>query len=141
MVYSEDRHGKKEEYPSDEKHLGLPLVVLVDEFSASASEVLAGAIQDFGAGTLVGNTTFGKALIQGIRGPFGDGSALKLTTSQYFTPNGRNIQDVGIEPDIKIEMTQVAKDFLEANPGEDLPVELDAVLQKGIDEILRKLGQ
>lgn len=141
VVYSEDRSGKKVEYPSDEQHMGLPLVVLVDEFSASASEVLAGAIQDFGAGTLIGNTTFGKALVQGIRGPFGDGSALKLTTSQYFTPNGRNIQDVGITPDIKVEMTQVAKDFLEANPGDDLPVELDAVLQRGIEEILRKVGQ
>jgi len=140
VVFSEDRHGNREDYTSDEQHLGLPLVVLVDEFSASASEVLAGAIQDFGAGTLVGNTTFGKALVQGIRGPFGDGSALKLTTSQYFTPNGRNIQDVGIVPDIKVEMTQVAKEFLEANPGDDLPAELDAVLQRGIDEILRKLG-
>lgn len=141
VVYSEDRHGNREDYSSDEQHLGLPLVILVDEFSASASEVLAGAIQDFGAGTLVGNTTFGKALVQGIRGPFGDGSALKLTTSQYFTPNGRNIQDVGIAPDIKVEMTQVAKEFLEANPGDDLPAELDAALQRGIDEILRKLGQ
>jgi len=140
VVFSEDRHGNREDYTSDEQHLGLPLVVLVDEFSASASEVLAGAIQDFGAGTLVGNTTFGKALVQGIRGPFGDGSALKLTTSQYFTPNGRNIQDVGIVPDIKVEMTQFAKEFLEANPGDDLPAELDAVLQRGIDEILRKLG-
>ncbi len=115
--------------------------MLVDEFSASASEVLAGAIQDFGAGTLVGNTTFGKALVQGIRGPFQDGSAIKLTTSQYFTPNGRNIQDVGIVPDIQIEMTQVAREFLEANPGDDLPRELDAVLQRGMDEILRKLEQ
>lgn len=141
VVYSEDRHGKRENYPSDEQHLGLPIVVLVDEFSASASEVLAGAIQDFGAGTLVGNTTFGKALVQGIRGPFEDGSAIKLTTSQYFTPNGRNIQDVGIVPDIQIEMTQVAREFLEANPGDDLPRELDAVLQRGMDEILRKLEQ
>jgi len=141
VVYSEDRQGNREEYTSDEQSLGLPLVVLVDEFSASASEVLAGAIQDFDAGTLVGNTTFGKALVQGIRGPFGDGSALKLTIAQYFTPNGRNIQDVGIAPDIELEMTQVAKDFLEANPGEDLPAELDAVLQRGIDEVLRKLGQ
>ena len=141
VVYTEDRQGNREEYTSDEQSLGLPLVVLVDEFSASASEVLAGAIQDFDAGTLVGNTTFGKALVQGIRGPFGDGSALKLTIAQYFTPNGRNIQDVGIAPDIELEMTQVAKDFLEANPGEDLPAELDAVLQRGIDEVLRKLGQ
>lgn len=141
VVYSEDRQGNREKYTSDEQSLGLPLVVLVDEFSASASEVLAGAIQDFDAGTLVGNTTFGKALVQGIRGPFGDGSALKLTIAQYFTPNGRNIQDVGIAPDIELEMTQVAKDFLEANPGEDLPAELDAVLQRGIDEVLRKLGQ
>jgi len=141
VVYIEDRQGIREGYTSDEQSLGLPLVVLVDEFSASASEVLAGAIQDFDAGTLVGNTTFGKALVQGIRGPFGDGSALKLTIAQYFTPNGRNIQDVGIAPDIELEMTQVAKDFLEANPGEDLPAELDAVLQRGIDEVLRKLGQ
>jgi len=141
VVYSEDRQENREEYTSDDQHLGLPIVVLVDEFSASASEVLAGAIQDFGAGTLIGNTTFGKAFVQGIRGPFRDGSALKLTTSQYFTPSGRNIQDIGIKPDITVEMTQAAREFLEANPGTDLPVELDAVLQRGIDEILRKLEQ
>lgn len=138
VVYSEDRNGNREEYTSDNQSLGLPMVVLVDEFSASASEVLAGAIQDFGAGTLVGNTTFGKALIQGIRGPFRDGSALKLTTSQYFTPKGRNIQDVGIVPDILIEVSQEAKDFMEANRGEDLPRELDAIFQRGIEEILLK---
>jgi len=141
VVYSENRQGMREDYSSDRHYMGLPLVVLIDEFSASASEVLAGAIQDFEAGTLVGGTTFGKALIQGIRGPFADGSALKLTTSQYFTPSGRNIQDVGIVPDIPVEMSQAARDFLEANPGDELPDELDDVLQKGIDEILRKTAQ
>jgi carboxyl-terminal processing protease len=70
--------------------------------SASAAEILSGAIQDYGIGTLVGTTTFGKGIVQQVI-PFADGSAVKLTISSYFTPNGRNIHGTGIEPDVVCE--------------------------------------
>ena len=76
---------------------------MTNEYSASASEILAGAIQDYNKGTLVGTTTYGKGIVQSIR-HLSDGTALKLTTSAYFTPSGRNIHGVGIAPDIEVEM-------------------------------------
>lgn len=103
VVYTEDKQGKRVEYACDGKReFQLPMVVLVDMNSASAAEILAGAIQDYGIGTLVGTTTFGKGIVQQIV-PFTDGSAIKLTISSYFTPNGRNIHEVGIEPDVICE--------------------------------------
>ena len=80
----------------------MPLVVLVNEYSASASEILAGAVQDYNKGTLIGTTTYGKGIVQRIH-RLNDGTALKLTVSAYFTPSGRNIHGVGIEPDIVLE--------------------------------------
>lgn len=103
IVYTEDKHGKKVEYTCDGKReLDTPLVVLIDMNSASAAEIMAGAIQDYGIGTLVGTTTFGKGIVQQVI-PFSDGSAVKLTISSYFTPNGRNIHGTGIEPDVECE--------------------------------------
>ena len=103
IVYTEDKAGKRTEYTCDGKTpLEVPLVVLVDMNSASASEILAGAIQDHGIGTLVGTTTFGKGIVQQIM-PFTDGSAIKITISAYYTPNGRNIHGTGIEPDVECE--------------------------------------
>ena len=103
IVYTEDKNGKRMEYTCDgTRQLEVPLVVLVDMNSASASEILAGAIQDYGIGTLVGTTTFGKGIVQQVI-PFQDGSAVKITVSGYFTPQGRNIHKVGIEPDITVE--------------------------------------
>ena len=81
----------------------LPLAVLVNEGTASASEIVAGAIQDHGAGVLVGRKTFGKGLIQEFVMRLPDGSAIKLTTGEYFTPSGHPVQDVGLEPDIEVE--------------------------------------
>jgi carboxyl-terminal processing protease len=103
IVYTEDKNSKRTEYTCDgTKELDVPLVVLVDMNSASAAEILSGAIQDYGIGTLVGTTTFGKGIVQQVI-PFSDGSAVKLTISSYFTPNGRNIHGTGIEPDIVCE--------------------------------------
>lgn len=102
IVYTEDKYGKREEYTCDGEHpLGMPLVVLVDANSASASEILAGAIKDYGIGTLVGTTTFGKGIVQRIL-KLSDGSAVKLTVSKYYTPNGNNIHEIGIVPDIEV---------------------------------------
>lgn len=103
IVYTEDKQGKRTEYTCDgARELGIPLVVLTDGNSASASEILAGAIQDYGIGTLVGTTTFGKGIVQQLIG-LDDGSAIKLTISSYYTPNGRNIHGTGIAPDVECE--------------------------------------
>ena len=101
IVYTEDKHGVREEPTCDgTRELEVPLVVLVDGNSASASEIMAGAIKDYGIGTLVGTTTFGKGIVQQIM-PFRDGSAIKITISAYYTPNGNNIHGIGIEPDVE----------------------------------------
>ena len=103
IVYTEDKQGVRKEYTCDgKKELDVPLVVLVNEYSASASEILAGAIQDYHKGTLVGTTTYGKGIVQQIQ-RLDDGTALKLTISAYYTPAGRNIHGVGIKPDVELE--------------------------------------
>lgn len=99
IVYTEDRNGNRQEYTCDgTREFEFPLVVLINGYSASASEILAGAIQDYGIGTLVGTTTYGKGIVQQIVS-LNDGSAVKLTVSSYYTPKGRNIHGIGIEPD------------------------------------------
>lgn len=104
IVYTEDKYGEREEYSSDGKNeLKLPMVVLVNENSASAAEILAGAIKDYGTGTILGTTTYGKGIVQKIFG-LTDGSAVKLTVSHYYTPNGNDIHGIGIEPDETLEL-------------------------------------
>lgn len=99
IVYTEDREGNRTEYFSDgSKKFDLPLVVLINGYSASASEILAGAIKDYELGELVGTTTFGKGIVQRVLS-LSDGTAIKLTVSTYFTPSGNNIHGLGIEPD------------------------------------------
>lgn len=103
VTYTEDKYGTRKEYSCDGKNeFKLPLVILVDGNSASASEVLAGAIKDYGIGTLVGTTTFGKGIVQQIIA-MDDGSALKVTVSSYYSPKGNNIHGTGIEPDLECE--------------------------------------
>lgn len=104
IVYTEDKNGKRDEYKCDgTREIDIPMVVLVDMNSASAAEILAGAIQDYGKGTLIGTTTFGKGIVQQIIPFIKDGSAMKVTVSSYYTPKGRNIHGIGIEPDIVCE--------------------------------------
>lgn len=130
IVYTEDKYGERVEYTCDGKReLEVPLVVLIDMNSASAAEILAGAVQDYGIGTLVGTTTFGKGIVQQVL-PFNDGSAMKLTISSYFTPSGRNIHGVGIEPDVVCEFDSEAY-YDEVNP-------VDNQLEKA-KEVLRSL--
>ncbi|MGN0401954.1 MAG: S41 family peptidase [Acetatifactor sp.] len=103
IVYTEDKNGKRAEYKCDGKNeLDLPLVVLVDMNSASAAEIMTGAIKDHGIGTIVGTTTYGKGIVQQIL-PFKDGTAIKITISAYYTPSGKNIHGIGIEPDVICE--------------------------------------
>lgn len=109
IVYTEDKYGKREEERCEGRTpIDIPLAVLVNGNSASASEIFAGAVKDHHVGTIVGTTTYGKGVVQTVR-DLGDGSALKLTISNYYTPNGININGVGIEPDEKAEMDAKSK--------------------------------
>lgn len=120
IVYTEEKNGDREEYTCDgSRQLTEPLVVLVDSNSASASEILAGAVKDYGIGTLVGTTTFGKGIVQRIM-KLSDGSAVKLTVSKYYTPKGNNIHEIGISPDVEV------------------PFEAEAYLEDGTDNQLDK---
>lgn len=108
LVSTEDKNGNKEEYKSKGGDLiGFPLVVLTDGGTASASEIFSGAVRDYKLGTLVGENTFGKGIVQSVfyekRYGFGDGTALKVTTSKYYTPNGENIHQKGIKPDVEVK--------------------------------------
>ena len=104
IVYTEDKYRKARGIYlwGGENAIQVPLVVLTDGLSASASEILAGAVKDYQIGTLVGTTTFGKGIVQKVIN-LSDGSAVKLTVSSYFTPNGNNIHGIGIEPDVEVE--------------------------------------
>ena len=103
IVYMENSMGMKTEYSADGDYLDIPLAVLVNGESASAAEILAGAVRDRGVGTLIGTNTYGKGIAQSVF-PLGDGSAVKITTSDYYTPSGENIHGKGIKPDIEVEM-------------------------------------
>lgn len=103
IVYTEDKDGERTEYYCDGKNeIRVPMIVLVNGSSASASEILAGAIKDYHKATLLGTTTYGKGIVQRIIS-ISDGTALKLTISNYYTPNGNNIHKIGIEPDEMLE--------------------------------------
>lgn len=108
LVYTKDKDGNKQEKKSDANFLDMPMVVLQNENSASASEIFAGAIQDFGAGKIVGTQSFGKGIVQSII-PLSDGSAVKLTVEKYYTPKGFNIHGKGITPDVKVEISKDGK--------------------------------
>jgi len=103
IVYTEDKYGESDRFTCDGKNeIQVPMVVLINGYSASASEILAGALQDYEKGVLMGTQTYGKGIVQRII-TLSDGSAVKLTISSYFTPKGRNIHEVGIEPDVVVE--------------------------------------
>ena len=108
IVYTMDKNGKKVEQTSDAECLDIPMVVLQNENSASASEIFSGAIQDFGAGEIVGTQSFGKGIVQSIL-PLSDGSAVKLTVEKYYTPRGVNIHGKGITPDVIVEAAKNKK--------------------------------
>lgn len=104
IVYTIDKYDNRKEYTCDGEHeLDLPIVVLTNQYSASASEVLTGAIKDYGKGRVVGTTTYGKGIVQTVV-PLSDESAVKLTTSSYYTPNGVCIHGTGIAPDVEVEL-------------------------------------
>ena len=105
VAYTVDASGRRQDFNSTAEYLGIPLVVLINGRSASASELLSGAIQDTGVGVLVGEQTFGKGIVQHLRN-LSDGSAIKVTVAKYFTPNGTSIHGVGVAPDYVVEMDE-----------------------------------
>lgn len=113
--------------------LGMPLVVLTDDGTASASEIFSGAIRDYKLGTLIGKTTFGKGVVQSMV-DFKDGTALKVTISKYYTPNGENIHKIGIKPDIEVALPDElkGKDFDEIG-------DKDPQFQKALETIKGKI--
>lgn len=110
IVYTEDKEGNREEMESDEeRQFHLPMVVLMNGNSASASEIYAGAIQDYGIGKIVGTQSYGKGVVQQIF-DLKDGTCVKLTIAEYFTPKGRNINGTGITPDVEVEYEKNEED-------------------------------
>lgn len=122
VVYTKGREAKKDEWfaKSKDQMDELPMIILVNEGSASASEIVAGALQDWGRAVIVGTTSFGKGSVQTIL-PLGDGSGLRLTTAKYYTPKGRSIQSTGITPDIVVKPQQMTVAKADAKLGEKEP--------------------
>ena len=127
LVYTEDKYGNRQEFKSsDDTKLEYPMAVLVNGYSASASEIFAGAIRDYDYGTLIGTTTYGKGVVQKII-PLPDGDAVKLTIAKYYTPKGENIQGTGIDPDIELEYEYTG------DPDADFDIYSDNQVAKAIE--------
>jgi len=116
------RNGSKEEYDSDLEQSKYPIVVLIDGNSASASEILSGALQDTGAATLVGTKSYGKGSVQVVV-PMFHGDGLKLTIARYYTPNGRCIDGTGIEPDVEVPFPQGATTDVQLEKAKEILAE------------------
>lgn len=129
IVYTEDKYGNRQEYNgSNPDVIDVPLAVLVNGESASASEIFAGAVQDYGSGTIIGTQTFGKGIVQTIR-RMSDGSAIKYTMAKYFTPKGQDIHGHGVTPDIVEELSDEFNNLTEYDASKDNQ------LQKAIEVI------
>lgn len=133
LVYTVDKNGKRvDEDATDSNSFDKPVAILVNGNSASASEVFSGAMKDYKAATLVGTRTFGKGIVQSIV-PFGDGTAMKVTVSKYYTPNGVNIHGTGIEPDVVVELSK------DATKNGKYDRKYDNQLNKALDVVVDKL--
>jgi len=133
LVYTVDKNGKRvDEDATDSDSFDKPVAILVNGNSASASEVFSGAMKDYKAATLVGTKTFGKGIVQSIV-PFGDGTAMKVTVSKYYTPNGVNIHGTGIEPDVVVELSK------DATKNGKYDRKYDNQLTKALDVVVDKL--
>lgn len=135
IVYTEDKYGNRQEYNgSNPDVIDVPLAVLVNGESASASEIFAGAVQDYGVGTIIGTQTFGKGIVQTIR-RMSDGSAIKYTMAKYFTPKGQDIHGHGVTPDIVEELSDEFNNLTEYDASKDNQ------LQKAVDVVREKINQ
>jgi carboxyl-terminal processing protease len=133
IVYTEDKYDNRaEESATDAAKITVPMAVIINGNSASASEIFAGTIQDYKLGTIVGTTSFGKGIVQKVI-PLSDGTAVKLTISKYFTPKGRNIHGTGIKPDVTVELNE------ELQKQITIPVDKDNQLQEAIKIVKDKM--
>lgn len=132
MVYTLDKNGNRDDLKCDGEYLDIPLVLLVNGYSASSSEILAGAVKDTGRGTLVGTQTFGKGLVQRLF-PLPDGSGMSITIQKYYTPNGISIHGVGITPDVVVELPEEYQEMYqrEIPEGEDTQLEEALEIMRG----------
>lgn len=131
LVYTKDKEGNKEEFKSDSKKtVDVPIVLLVNGNTASASEIMTGCLKDYGKATVVGTKTYGKGIVQSIM-PLPDGSAVKFTIASYYTPNGTNIHKKGIEPDIEVKISD--EQWKKAQTDEKADIQLKKAM-----EILKK---
>lgn len=131
IVYTKDKEGNKQEFKSDSKKtVDIPIVILVNGNTASASEIMTGCLKDYGKATVVGTTTYGKGIVQNIM-PLPDGAAIKFTIAKYYTPNGTDIHKKGIKPDVEVKMSD--KQWKKAQTDE----KADKQLKKAM-EILKK---
>ncbi len=132
IVYTENRNKERNYIKSDKNKLGLPLAILVNGESASAAEVVSGAVQDSKDGVIVGTKTFGKGIIQTVK-QLSDGTGVKLTIAEYFTPKGRTINKKGVEPDVVVELP---KDIEKIGPEN---IEKDTQLKKAVEIVRSKI--
>ncbi len=132
VVYTEDRHKNRNEQHSDERELDMPLAILVNGYSASASEILAACIQDYNKGSIVGTKTFGKGLVQEIDIDFTNGGGLKYTKARYFTPSGKSIHGEGVMPDVEIALSEE----FNTTSIEDIPHDKDNQLKTAMQEVI-----
>lgn len=134
VTYVEDRHGNRQEETSDAEYWDIPMVVLVNGMSASASELFTAAIQDYDRGTVVGTTTFGKGIVQTLITFSDDGAGMQLTTASYYSPNGRSIHQTGVEPDVTVELNE---DYDSSIPWPNL--ENDNQLATALEELQKRI--
>ena len=111
VTYTKTKAGEVEYFKSDKKMEDIPIALLINEGSASASEIMAGAMKDTKRATLIGTKTFGKGIVQKVQAFGNDGEGIKMTVSEYFTPAGINIHGIGIEPDIEIQLPEDAQGY------------------------------
>lgn len=132
IVYTLDKDGKEEAIYSGSGKIEIPLVVLVNEGSASASEVLAGAVKDYGVGKIIGVNTYGKGVVQTLLS-LRDGTYVKVTTNEYFSPNGNKIDGEGVAPDIEVKLPEDVSSYY------NLEYDEDTQLQKAIEELKKMM--
>jgi carboxyl-terminal processing protease len=133
ITYMEYKDGKRETFKSDKNEMDIPIAVLINENSASASEVLTGCLKDYGKAVVVGKTSFGKGIVQSVY-PFKDGSGISLTVAKYYSPNGVCIHGTGITPDIEVDMPAEFDNYYASS----VPHESDTQLQAAIEELGRR---